>query len=109
VLKLAQKVDYAVDPDTDYPVHFTGEVIVETTDGRRIAKREAVNRGAADRPLSNAEIRAKYDDNAARRVSRSQADAIADAVLDIANHPAARLSDLLAAATTADILEGTPA
>ncbi|PNU02212.1 MmgE/PrpD family protein [Novosphingobium guangzhouense] len=109
VLRLAQKVEYAADPDTDYPVHFTGEVIVETTGGRRITKREAVNRGAADRPLSNAEIRAKYHDNAARCVTAAQADAIADAVLDIANHPAARLSDLLAAAAPVEILEGTPA
>jgi 2-methylcitrate dehydratase PrpD len=113
VLKLAQKVEYAIDPDTDYPLHFTGEVIVETIDGRRIAKREAINRGAADRPISNAEIRAKYDDNAARRISRAQADAIAEVVLDIANHPAARLADLLAAAAPAaipaEILEGTPA
>jgi 2-methylcitrate dehydratase PrpD len=109
VLALARKVDYAIDPDTDFPAHFTGEVIVETVDGRRIAKRESVNRGAADRPITNDEIRIKYDDNAARAVPRAQADAIAEAVLSLAARPAADLADLLAAAASQTILEGVPA
>ncbi|WBO21294.1 MmgE/PrpD family protein [Sphingomonas abietis] len=109
VLALAQKVDYAIDPATDYPTHFTGEVIVETIDGRHIARREAINRGAPDRPITNDEIRAKFDDNAARHLPRAQADAIADAVLTIADRPAADLADLLAAVVPAPILEGVPA
>jgi 2-methylcitrate dehydratase PrpD len=96
VLALAQRVDYAIDPDTDYPVHFTGEVIVETRDGRRIAEREAINRGAPDRPLTNADIRAKFDKNAARCLSPQRAEAVADAVLNMADHSATRLSDILA-------------
>jgi len=99
VLALAQRVEYAIDPASDYPLHFTGEVIVETRDGRTIARREAVNRGAPDRPLSNADIRAKYDDNAARSVDPATAAAIADAVLGIADRPASHLADLLAQAT----------
>ncbi len=109
VLALAQKVDYAIDPATDYPAHFTGEVIVETVDGRRIAKREAINRGAPDRPITNDEIRAKYDDNAGRVLSRDEATRIALAVLGIADRPAADLADLLAAAVPANHLEGVPA
>jgi 2-methylcitrate dehydratase PrpD len=109
VLALAQKVDYAIDPASDYPAHFTGEVIVETVDGRRIVKREAINRGAPDRPITNDEIRAKYTDNAARALPREKAAEIAEAVLTIADRPAADLADLLAAAVPADHLEGVPA
>jgi len=101
VLALAQRVDYAVDPDTDYPVHFTGEVVVETRDGRRIARREAVNRGAPDRPLTNADIRDKFDLNAARCLSPTRAAAVADAVLHVADHSAAHLSDILAEVVSA--------
>lgn len=107
VLALAQRVDYAIDPATDYPVHFTGEVIVETRDGRTIAKREAVNRGAPDRPLSNADIRAKFDENAARCLPRARADAVADAVLTVADRSAADLADILATLVAAPAFEGT--
>jgi len=111
VLALAQRVDYAIDPATDYPLHFTGEVIVETRDGRTIARREAVNRGAPDRPLSNADIRAKFDENAARCLPRARADAVADAILTVADHSAADLADILATpvanAVAAPALEGT--
>jgi len=103
VIALAQKVDYAIDPASDYPLHFTGEVIAETVDGRRFVNRQAVNRGAPDRPLSNAEIRAKYDDNAARSLPRPRADAIAHSVLTLAEHPAATLADLLAGASKTDL------
>jgi 2-methylcitrate dehydratase PrpD len=106
VLALAQRVEYAIDPATDYPVHFTGEVIVETRDGRTIARREAINRGAPDRPLSNADIRAKYDENAARCLPRARADAVADAVLTVADRSAADLADILATRVAAPAFEG---
>lgn len=97
VLALAQRVDYALDPATDFPVHFTGEVIVETRDGRRLQHREAVNRGAADRPLSNEEIRAKFDGNVAVSRAPGRADTIANAVLSIADNSATYLGEMLAA------------
>lgn len=97
VLALAQRVDYALDPATDFPVHFTGEVVVRTRDGRELRHREAVNRGAADRPLSNEEIRTKFDGNVALARPAARGAAIADAVLSIADRPANQLGDLLAA------------
>lgn len=97
VLSLAQRVDYAPDPATDFPVHYTGEVIVHTRDGRELSHREAVNRGAADRPLTNDEIRAKYDGNVALSRAPGRGATIADAVLSIADRPATQLGDVLAA------------
>ena len=65
ILDLAARVDYAVDPSLDFPRHYGGEVVVRLRDGRELRKREAVNRGSADRPLSNADIVEKFRANAA--------------------------------------------
>ena len=43
------------------------------------------HRGAGDRQLSNDEIVAKYENNAAMAVTRERADAIRDAVLGLEN------------------------
>ncbi len=96
VLDLAARVEYLVDPDSDYPKHFTGEVIVETRDGRFLRHREGINRGAPDRPLTNADIDVKYFENAARTVSAARAADVRDAVLCMDRHPASALGDILA-------------
>jgi hypothetical protein len=54
---------------------------VQLKDGRKLAHREQVNRGAADRPLLNEEIVAKYMDNAQLAVSGSRAGRMRDAIL----------------------------
>src|SRR6202007_739111 len=81
VRDLAARVDYAIDPASTFPRHYTGEVIVETADGRTLRHREGINRGCADRPLSNDEIVAKFFDNADRAVPRPAAERMRDAVL----------------------------
>ena len=65
ILAVAAKTGYATDPRSGYPKHYSGEVIVTTTDGRRIAERRQVNSGAPELPVSNAEIVAKFEGNAA--------------------------------------------
>ncbi|APR39337.1 MmgE/PrpD family protein [Paraburkholderia sp. SOS3] len=96
VLALATKVDYEVDPDTTFPRHHTGEVIVEFADGRRLAHRESVNRGSADRPLGNDEVAEKYWSNVSGVLSPAQASRIHDAVLAIDRQPLGDLLKLLA-------------
>ena len=76
VLGLAQRIGYRADPDTAFPKYYDGEVIVHLRDGRVICEREAVNRGASDRPLSREDICSKFRDNAARQVSRERAEVI---------------------------------
>ncbi len=83
ILALADKVDYAVDPDSTFPRHYTGEVVVRTRDGRTLRRREAVNRGCGDRPLADAEIVAKFRDNAARAVADTHVDRIVALVLGL--------------------------
>lgn len=83
ILELAAKVTYRVDHDTDYPLHFPGEVIVTTTDGRRLSQREAINLGAPDRPVPPAGIERKFFENAALAVTSARARQVRDLVLAI--------------------------
>jgi 2-methylcitrate dehydratase PrpD len=96
VLALARRVNYAADSATSFPKHYTGEVIVTLNNGQQVRHREGVNRGCADRPLSNAEIEVKYFDNACRLVMRQSAKRVRDAVVGIDRGSAAALADVLA-------------
>ncbi|HEY1747061.1 MAG TPA: MmgE/PrpD family protein [Xanthobacteraceae bacterium] len=96
VLALARRVNYAADPASTFPKHYTGEVIVTLNDGRQMRHREGVNRGCADRPLSNSEIEAKYFDNACRLLTREIAENVRNTVVGIDRGSAPALADVLA-------------
>jgi 2-methylcitrate dehydratase PrpD len=83
ILRLCDLVDYEVDQRSTFPRHYTGEVQISLRDGRVLLHREAMNRGCADRPLSNAEIVEKYTENARLRLSARQAAEVKDAVLNL--------------------------
>lgn len=95
VLALAAVTDYRHDPDSGFPRHYSGEVVVELKDGRVVREREAVNRGAEDRPLTESDIRAKYRDNVLRRTSAECADAIEHSVLRLEQGSSRALADQL--------------
>ena len=73
ILALADKLGYENDPDSPFPDAYSGELIITMNDGRELRHREHINRGAADRPLSNEEIIAKFDDNAIMAVNTQTA------------------------------------
>ena len=52
-------------------------------DGRELRHREHVNRGAADRPVTHAEICSKFMDNAQRIMPKARAEALMDSILNI--------------------------
>jgi len=81
--RLMDKVDYAVDADSTFPRHYSGEVVVTLDDGRTLNHRVAVNRGNPERPLSNAEIEAKYFENCAMTLADPAARRIRDRVLEL--------------------------
>lgn len=83
LLALVDKVEHGEYPGSEYPKYFSGEVRVRTTDGRELVRREHINRGAADRPLSGEDIVGKFMDNALTAVPRAHAEALRDAVLTI--------------------------
>ena len=81
ILALGDKVTYEIDPKSEYPKYFSGEVVITLNDGRELRHREHINRGAADRPIVRDDIVIKYRDNAQMAISRARADAVCDAVL----------------------------
>ncbi len=100
ILALAARVGYAPDPDSPFPRTYSGELIVQLTDGRTLHHREEVNRGAPARPLGNADIVEKYRANAATSLSPAAAARIEAAVLAFAHHPASALADALSTGIT---------
>ena len=95
VLSLAERVHHKIDAASTFPRHYTGEVIVTLETGEIKRHREAINRGSADRPLSNAEIVAKYLDNACRTLTRDRAERVCTAVLELDRAEAVDLTNIL--------------
>ena len=83
ILMLAEKVSYTADPATGFPRTLSGEVIIELANGKVIRRREQVNRGCGDRPLSRNEIIEKFFRNTDGVVSRGRANEIVEHLLDI--------------------------
>ena len=65
VRALAAKVSYVIDPANEYPKNFTGHIRATLKDGSVREARKAHMRGGAHEPLSDADIAAKFRDNAA--------------------------------------------
>ena len=98
-LALMDRITCTVDAATTFPRHYSGEVIVTLDDGTTLGERQAVNRGHAERPLSDAEVRDKFFANATLHFPESHARAVCDAVLAVDRAPSvAALEDLLAVA-----------
>jgi 2-methylcitrate dehydratase PrpD len=81
ILALGDKVAYGVDPKSEYPKYFSGEVVITLKDGRELRRREHINRGAADRPIVRADVETKFFDNAMMAVSRGRAEQVREALM----------------------------
>lgn len=64
ILKLAQKVEYEIDPHLPFPKYFPGKVRMIFKNGRMLEERREINRGHPDWPLSEKEIQDKFLVNA---------------------------------------------
>ena len=80
ILALARTVEYYVDPEFPGPGRFKGAVRVTLKDGRILTEVEEYNRGSAENPMSLAELRAKFDDNASGLLSADERDRLAHEV-----------------------------
>ena len=89
VLALANKVEYAVDPDSPFPRYYSGEVIVTLNDGRELRHREQMNRGAAERPIVNVDVERKFIENMQLVTTPARATQVRDLVLGIDHTTAA--------------------
>lgn len=90
VKALMPRVRMYVHPDQttreSLPARFT-EVAIELADGRRLVKSVRVAKGQPQNPLSNAELTIKFNDCAARVMSRERASSLLAAVLTIETAP----------------------
>jgi len=82
--ELAAKVTHESDPRCEeiFPMSFPAIVTVETVDGRTLVEEVLANRGTAARPLSEDEVRVKYDLNA--RALGEGADRLAERIAGVA-------------------------
>jgi 2-methylcitrate dehydratase PrpD len=80
VRALAHRVVYREDADSDYPLHFGGWVRLHLRDGRVLEHHEPINRGHADKPLSDDDVCAKFRANVDTILSSRQTQTIIDAV-----------------------------
>jgi 2-methylcitrate dehydratase PrpD len=90
VLALARKVEYYVDPAFPGPGRFKGAVRVTLGDGRVLTEIEEYNRGSAENPMSESELKAKFDDNVSGFLSPARRDRLAQEIGRTENLPDAR-------------------
>ncbi|MEM1299901.1 MAG: MmgE/PrpD family protein [Pseudomonadota bacterium] len=93
ILALAAKISHADYANSPFPAAYSGGLTVTMTDGSTHEHNEPVNRGAADRPLSNAEIVEKFRDNAALWAGPEKVAAMETAMLGLED--AARAADAM--------------
>ena len=73
VLALADRTSCSADPDSDFPVHFPGEVRIALRNGKSLSHRVATSLGTPERALGDADIEAKFMANATRVMSADAA------------------------------------
>lgn len=76
VLALCDRTHYSIDSESGFPQHYSGAVEIRLKDGRTLKRREQINRGSRDNPLSHADIVAKFRDTAARAVPAQKVEQI---------------------------------
>jgi 2-methylcitrate dehydratase PrpD len=80
ILALARRVHYYVDPEFPGPGRFKGAVKATLKDGRVFEEIEEYNRGSAENPMSYADLRAKFDHNAAGLLPPERRQRLADEI-----------------------------
>jgi len=92
VQDLAAKCTCRADPDALFPEYFSGGVTAKLTDGRVLHHHVPINSGAGARMLNEADVSAKFFDNAGMAIPRDRAERIRDITLRLDRH---KLSELL--------------
>jgi 2-methylcitrate dehydratase PrpD len=87
VLALARRVLYHVDPAYPGPGHFKGGAAMTLADGRRFETVVEHTRGSAENPMSEADLRAKFDDNAADFLPADARDRLAGTIARLEREP----------------------
>ena len=89
---------YVVDDTLPFPQSFPGWVIVTLKNGRRVEARLDASRGSREHPMSDDELRAKFEANAGRALPLHRVHTLWDAAQKLDQLPDIRpFCDLLAA------------
>ena len=80
-------MQYHVDPAFPGPGRFKGAVRVTLNDGRTFGEVEEYNRGSSENPMTYAEIRGKFDENASSFLTQAARDRLAEAVAQVERLP----------------------
>jgi 2-methylcitrate dehydratase PrpD len=80
VQALAKRVHYHVDPTYPGPGRFKGAARITLKDGRVLETVEEYNRGSRENPMSEADLRAKFDENAATFLDKQARARLADTI-----------------------------
>jgi 2-methylcitrate dehydratase PrpD len=83
ILALAKRIQYHIDHDYPRPGRFKGAVEVRLRDGRVLNAVEEYNRGSPDNPMTEAELRAKFEENASGSLSKEQRDKLAGRIEEL--------------------------
>jgi 2-methylcitrate dehydratase PrpD len=87
ILALARRVRYEVDPEFPGPGRFKGAVHVTLKDGRSFLEVEDFNRGSAENPMTEAELRAKFEENASGFLSEAERARLVEAIRQLERLP----------------------
>ena len=83
VLAISDRTSCSEDLLSDFPVHFPGEVRITLKNGEVVSHRVATSFGTPERPLSEADIEAKFMANATRVISNDVASRIVRLAWDV--------------------------
>jgi len=83
ILKVADRVEYQIDPQSPYPATYPGKIEIKMTDGRVFTHHQPHNKGSRENPMTEAEIREKFYSNALHKITRAQADELYNCVVDL--------------------------
>ncbi|MEW6671260.1 MAG: MmgE/PrpD family protein [Thermodesulfobacteriota bacterium] len=85
ILKVADRVEYQVDPDSAYPATYPGKLEIRLTDGRVFMHHQSHNKGSRKNPMTETEIKDKFYSNALHKITRAQADEIYHCIIRLEN------------------------
>ena len=80
---LADRVLYTIDENFPGPEQFRGEVRIRLRGGSELTAIEQHNRGSSDNPMSIADLKAKFTENATPVLSPAQIEQLGHAVLNL--------------------------
>lgn len=95
ILALTDRVEVVEDTEGLFPDAYSGAVEILLRDGRELSRREQLNRGHADRPLSNTDIVQKFYTTIGTVADTATAVRVHDAVFELGtNLPATKFAEL---------------